>query len=94
MTSMADFEVIKTLGRGAFASVYYVRQRSDGADFVIKKFHRPMDELSAKERQEVAHEIKTQARDRCGRPGKIIVRVPVRLEYVLSFVSLFCDSVG
>ena len=61
MSSMADFEVIKTLGRGAFASVFYVRQKSDGGDFVVKKFHRPMDELSAKERQEVASEIKTQA---------------------------------
>ena len=50
---MEQFEVVRTLGRGAFASVFYVRQRSDGTDLVVKKFHRPMDELSARERQEV-----------------------------------------
>jgi hypothetical protein len=50
---MEQFDVVRTLGRGAFASVFYVVQRADGADLVIKKFHRPMDELSSRERQEV-----------------------------------------
>ena len=58
---MESFEIVKTLGRGAFATVYLVRRKSDGQSLVVKKFHRPMDELNAKERQEVAQEIKLQA---------------------------------
>ena len=78
---MNRFDVISTLGRGAFASVYYVRRKSDGTDLVVKKFHRPMAELTAKERQEVASEIKTQAHlshenivkfvERCGAGGPV-----------------------
>jgi hypothetical protein len=55
------FEVVRTLGRGAFASVFYVRQKADGEDLVVKKFHRPMDELSPKERQEVRGWLVVQA---------------------------------
>ena len=58
---MDRFEVVRTLGRGAFASVFYVRQKADGEDLVVKKFHRPMDELSPKERQEVRGWLVVQA---------------------------------
>lgn len=58
---MEAFEVVKTLGRGAFATVFLVRRKSDGQNFVIKKFHRSMSELDVKERAEVAQEIKVQA---------------------------------
>jgi serine/threonine protein kinase len=77
---MDSFDVIRTLGRGAFATVMFVRRKSDGQALVVKKFHRPMDELSAKERQEVAQEIKLQAHLAHENIVRFVDRYVLRLE--------------
>jgi serine/threonine protein kinase len=55
---MDAYEDIKSLGRGAFASVRLIKRKKDGVFFVVKRFHVPMSELTAKERQEIAQEVK------------------------------------
>ena len=50
---MNNFENVKALGRGAYAVVRLAKRRTDGALFVIKRFHQPLSELSVRERQEV-----------------------------------------
>lgn len=55
---MDAYEDIRSLGRGAFASVRLVKRKKDGVFFVVKRFHVPMSELTPKERQEIAQEVK------------------------------------
>lgn len=58
---MDAYEDIKSLGRGAFATVRLVRKKVDNEYLVVKRFHVPMNELSLKERLEVAQEVKLLA---------------------------------
>jgi serine/threonine protein kinase len=54
-----EYEYVRILGRGAYAVVWLVRGPR-GLE-VLKRYHAPMSELSVKQRQEVAQEIKLLA---------------------------------
>ena len=58
---MDAYEDLRSLGRGAFASVRLVKRKKDGMLMVVKRFHVPMSELTPKERSEVAQEVKLVA---------------------------------
>lgn len=58
---MEAYEELRYLGRGSYAVVKLVRRRLDGELLVIKKFHTPLSELSPKERNEIAQEIRLLA---------------------------------
>lgn len=55
---MDAFEDVRSLGRGAYASVRLCRRRADGELVVVKRFHSSIAELSSKERHEMSQEIK------------------------------------
>lgn len=59
--AMDAYEDLRSLGRGAFASVRLVKRKKDGMLMVVKRFHVPMSELTPKERSEVAQEVKLVA---------------------------------
>jgi serine/threonine protein kinase len=50
---MDAYEDIKPLGRGSYAVVRLVRKLDTSELFVVKRFHVPLTELTAKERTEV-----------------------------------------
>ncbi|KAA0148117.1 hypothetical protein FNF29_06912 [Cafeteria roenbergensis] len=58
---MDRYDKIRTLGRGAFATVHHVRHRETGENLVVKVFHTPMEELGQREREEILQEIKLLA---------------------------------
>lgn len=58
---MDGYEELRYLGRGSYAVVKLVRRKVDGELLVIKKFHTPLSELSPKERNEIAQEIRLLA---------------------------------
>jgi NIMA (never in mitosis gene a)-related kinase len=74
---MDAYEDLRSLGRGSYAVVRLVKRREDGELFVIKRFHTPLNELTAKERNEIAQEIRLLAH----------LRHPNIVQFVHSFVD-------
>jgi len=52
---MENYEKIKTIGRGAYGTVYLCRRISDGCLFIIKQI--PVEEMSREERQAAMNEV-------------------------------------
>ena len=59
MSSLNDFEVIKLLGKGAFASVYQVKRKKDGLIYAMKKVN--FGQMSSKEKDNALNEIRILA---------------------------------
>lgn len=57
--SLADFEVIKRLGEGAYSSVYQVKRLEDGMEYALKKVK--MGKLSDKEKENALNEVRILA---------------------------------
>ena len=57
--SLADFETISELGKGAYGSVYKVRRKQDGEIYALKKV--TMNKLSPKEKENSLNEIRILA---------------------------------
>lgn len=53
---MENYEKIKSIGRGAFGTVYLCRRISDGCHFIIKQI--PVEDMSKEERQGAINEVK------------------------------------
>jgi NIMA (never in mitosis gene a)-related kinase 1/4/5 len=59
MTTIADFQIIKKLGDGAFSSVFSVKRISDGSIYAMKKVK--MGKLSEREKENALNEIRILA---------------------------------
>ena len=57
--SLKDFEVLKSLGSGSFASVYKVKRISDGKEYAMKKVK--MAQLKQKEKENALNEVRILA---------------------------------
>eukprot|EP00340_Litonotus_pictus_P003136 CAMPEP_0170519314 /NCGR_PEP_ID=MMETSP0209-20121228/4778_1 /TAXON_ID=665100 ORGANISM="Litonotus pictus, Strain P1" /NCGR_SAMPLE_ID=MMETSP0209 /ASSEMBLY_ACC=CAM_ASM_000301 /LENGTH=679 /DNA_ID=CAMNT_0010805173 /DNA_START=27 /DNA_END=2066 /DNA_ORIENTATION=- len=57
--SLAEFEVIKLLGKGAFASVYQVRRKKDGIIYAMKRVN--FGTMSSKEKDNALNEVRILA---------------------------------
>jgi len=57
--SLKDFEVIKPLGKGAFASVFQVKRKEDGNIYAMKKVN--IATMSSKERDNALNEVRILA---------------------------------
>lgn len=55
---MDAYDDLRSLGRGAYASVRLCRRKDNGELVVIKKFHASVAELTPKQRAEMAQEVK------------------------------------
>lgn len=53
---MENYEKLKSIGRGAYGTVYLCRRISDGSLFIIKQI--PVEEMSKEERQAAMNEVK------------------------------------
>ena len=53
---MENYEKLKSIGRGAYGTVYLCRRISDGSHFIIKQI--PVEEMSKEERQAAMNEVK------------------------------------
>ena len=56
---MENYEKIKSIGRGAYGTVYLCRRIPDGCLFIIKQI--PVEEMSKDERQAAMNEVKVLA---------------------------------
>ncbi|XP_068720609.1 serine/threonine-protein kinase Nek8-like [Montipora capricornis] len=56
---MEKYEKLKSIGRGAYGTVYLCRRISDGCLFIIKQI--PVEEMSKEERQAAMNEVKVLA---------------------------------
>lgn len=59
---MEDFEVIRSLGQGAFARCVLARRKADGNLYAIKQFKVPFSDLKAKEQAEAVAEVSVLAK--------------------------------
>jgi NIMA (never in mitosis gene a)-related kinase len=57
--SLADFEVIKRFGEGAYSSVFHVRRTADQQVYALKKVK--MGKLSDKEKENALNEVRILA---------------------------------
>ena len=57
--SLADFQIIKRLGEGAYSSVYHVKRNLDGQTYALKKVK--MGKLSDKEKENALNEVRIRA---------------------------------
>jgi len=57
--SLADFEVIKRLGEGAYSSVFHVRRIADQQIYALKKVK--LGKLSDKEKENALNEVRLLA---------------------------------
>ena len=57
--SLADFEILKSLGAGAYSTVFKARRRSDGNIYALKKV--PMAKLKQKEKLNALNEVRILA---------------------------------
>lgn len=53
---LADFQVIKRLGKGAFGDVFKVKRKSDGNYYALKKVN--ISSMSTREVQDALNEIR------------------------------------
>merc|ERR1712223_918464 len=58
-TQMQNFKVLKSLGEGAFSTVYKVKRISDGQEYALKKVK--MGKLTEKEKLNALNEIRILA---------------------------------
>jgi len=58
-TSMANFDVIKKIGDGAYSQVYKVRRHADGALYALKRVNLP--HFSTKEKENAINEVRILA---------------------------------
>jgi len=56
---MQNFHVIKSLGEGAFSTVYKVKRISDGQEYALKKVK--MGKLTEKEKNNALNEVRILA---------------------------------
>jgi len=56
---MQNFQVIKSLGEGAFSTVYKVKRLSDGLEYALKKVK--LGKLTEKEKQNALNEVRILA---------------------------------
>ena len=54
--NMENYEKVKSIGRGAYGTVYLCRRITDGCLFIIKQI--PVEEMSREERQAAMNEVK------------------------------------
>ena len=54
--SIKDFEIISTLGKGSFGSVYKVRRKEDNQNYAMKKVS--FAKLSCKEKEAALNEVR------------------------------------
>lgn len=58
---MENYDVLRPVGRGAFAVVHLCKHKATGQPVVVKSFSTSLAELSPKGRAELAQEVKLLA---------------------------------
>lgn len=59
LSTLADFQIVSSLGKGSYSEVYKVLRKSDQATYALKKVS--LETLSQKERENALNEVRILA---------------------------------